>query len=259
MLGDPQELGHHLLAFAALEHRVPRARAEQRRRQAVHIRGHVGRLAEQHLRGRVRRRTHDRAVCRLEPADDPGDPEIRQLRFAVLGEQDVRWFDVTVQGAAPVRGFQRAGELHADAHRVAPTDRPGIVDLGLHRAVRVVLHHDVGPAGGGGTDLEDADDVRMPGQFAHRNLLTDEPLEVVRLEIRGQHFHRNGAIQGALAAAIHHPEPAAPDLFGMLETGSHQLRRDPGVHIPLRWQRVAVGHRSPRTATAPWRHHGHPT
>ena len=127
-----------------------------------------------------------------------------------------------------------------------PTDRPGVVDLGLQRTVRVVLHHDVGPAGGGGADLEDADDVRMPGQFAHRHLLTHEPLQVVRLEIRGQHLHRDRAIQRGLAAAIHHAEPAAADLLGILETGSHQLRRDPGVHIPLRRQRVAVGHRSSR-------------
>jgi len=120
--------------------------------------------------------------------------------------------------------------------------------------VRVVLHHDVWPAGGGRPDLEDVDDVRMPGQFAHCDLLAHEPLQVVGLEIGGQHLHRDDAIQRALAAAIHHPEPAAPDLLGLLETGSHQLRRDPGVHIPLRRQRVAVSHRSPQTATTPWRH-----
>ena len=60
------------------------------------------------------------------PPVDPGDTEIGQLPFAVVGEQDVRRFDVTVQGAAPVRDFQRAGEFHADARRIAPTDGPGI-------------------------------------------------------------------------------------------------------------------------------------
>src|SRR5258705_8765528 len=57
---------------------------------------------------------------------------------------------------------------------------------------------------------------------------------------------RDDAIQRALAAPIHHAEPAAADLLGILEAGSHQLRRDPGVHIPLRRQRVALCHRSSR-------------
>src|SRR5271166_673993 len=112
---------------------MARTCAEQGRRQAVYIRGHVRLFAEQHLRGGIRRRTHDSAVRRLEPADDPGDPEVRQLRFAVLGEQDVRRFDIAMQYLASVRGFQRAGEFHADVHRVRPTDRPVVADLGLQR------------------------------------------------------------------------------------------------------------------------------
>jgi hypothetical protein len=55
--------------------------------------------------------------------------EIRQLRLAVLGEQDIRRFHVTVQDAAPVRGFQRAGDLHPDVQRVAPAHRPAVGDL----------------------------------------------------------------------------------------------------------------------------------
>ena len=182
----------------------------------------------------------------LEPADNAGDPEIRQLRLAVLGEQDVRRLDVAVQRLASVRGFQRARDLHADVQRVGPPDRSVVVDLGLQRTVRVVLHHDVRPAGGGGPDLEDGDDVRVPGQLAHRDLLAHEPLQVVALEICGQDLHRDNAIELGLAAAIHDAEPASADLLGILETGSRQLRRDPGVHIPLRRQRVAGGHRSSR-------------
>ena len=53
--GNPEKLGDHLLALATLEDRVSRAGAEQRRCQAVDIRGHVRRLAEQHLWGGVRR------------------------------------------------------------------------------------------------------------------------------------------------------------------------------------------------------------
>ena len=129
------------------------------------------------------------------------------------------------------------------------------MDLGLQRTVRVVLHHDVRPPGGGGPDLEDADDVRMPGQLAHRHLFAHEPLQVVGLEIRGQHLHRDDAVQSALAAAIHHPESASADLLGISESGSHQLRRDPGVHIPCvgSGSLLAIGHLDINGATAaPW-------
>ena len=173
-----------------------------------------------------------RAVRGLEPADDPGDAEIRQLRLAVLGEQDVRRLDVTMQGAAPVRGLQRASHLHPDVQSIAPVDRTGVVDLGLQRPVRVVLHDDVGPTGGGGADLEDVDDVGMSRQLSHRHLLAHEPLHIVRLEISRQHLYRDRAVQRALGAAVHHPEPAPPDLGGILETGRHHFRRDPGGHTP---------------------------
>src|SRR6202023_13067 len=93
VVGYPEKLGDHLLALATLEDRVPRAGAEQRRCQAVDIRGGVRWLAEQHLWGGICRRTHDRAVPGFESADNAGDPEIRQLRLAVLGEKDVRRFD----------------------------------------------------------------------------------------------------------------------------------------------------------------------
>ena len=73
-----------------------------------------------------------------------------------------------------------------------------------------------------------------------------EPFEIIEFEVGGEHLDRHRAVERALGAAIHHTEPAAADLLGILETGRHQLRRDPGGEIPLRRQRVDVGHRSPR-------------
>src|SRR4029078_6271468 len=76
--------------------------------------------------------------------------------------------------------------------------------------VGVLLHPDERPAGGGRPDLEDGDDVRVPGEFAHRDLLTHEPLEVVGLEIGGQHLHPPHPIELGAAAQIHnaHAHPA---------------------------------------------------
>jgi len=48
----------------------------------------------------------------------------------------------------------------------------------------------------------------MPGEFAHRGLLTHSPLDVVGLEIGGQHLHRQHAIELGLAAVIPDAEPA---------------------------------------------------
>jgi len=57
----------------------------------------------------------------------------------------------------------------------------------------------------------------VPGQLAHRDLLTDEALDVVGLDIRRQHFHRDCPIELGLAAAVHHAEPASADLLGIFE------------------------------------------
>ena len=48
----------------------------------------------------------------------------------------------------------------------------------------------------------------MPGEFAHRGLLTHSPLDVVGLEIGGQHLYRQHAIELGLAAVIPDAEPA---------------------------------------------------
>jgi len=52
----------------------------------------------------------------------------------------------------------------------------------------------------------------MPGEFAHRGLLTHSPLDVVGLEIGGQHLHRQHAIELGLAAVIPTPNPLGRQL-----------------------------------------------
>ena len=49
-----------------------------------------------------RRRRGDDARRGLKAAGDPRDAEVRQLGFAIVGEQNVRGFDVAVQGAQPM-------------------------------------------------------------------------------------------------------------------------------------------------------------
>ena len=115
--------------------------------------------------------------------------------FPVLGEQNVRGFDVTVQGAKPVCGLEGSGNLHSDVQRLHPGERADGMDPCAQRVLRMVLHHDVGPARRRGADVKNADDVRMPAQLAHSALLAQKPLDIVRIEVRGEHLHGDGALQ----------------------------------------------------------------
>ena len=127
---------------------------------------------------------------------------------------------------------KRTRHLHPECRASRQPMGPLSLDLGVQRTVRVILHHDVGPPGGGGADLEDADDVRMSGQLcpsrlARARIAPDSPARGLRSEP-----YRDRPVQRALAAAINDAETAAPDLVGLLESGSHQLRRDPDVVHP---------------------------
>jgi hypothetical protein len=42
-----------------------------------------------------------------------GDSEVAERWLAVIGEQDVGRFDVSMQDADPVRGVQGAGHFHS--------------------------------------------------------------------------------------------------------------------------------------------------
>ena len=153
---------------------------------------------------------------------------------------------------------ERAGHLDPDMQRIAPADRTGVVDLGLQRTVRVVLHHDVRPTGGGGADLENVDDVRMAGQLAHRHLLPHEPLQIVRLESR---------------SSAPSPRPYGPTRAGCSDTPPRTRRGRSPRHRRIRQPPTpprggsyppasAAGRCWPSVvsiSTAPWPNHGHPT
>ena len=126
-----------------------------------------------------------------------------------------------------MRGLERARQLDPDVRPRRPS-RSGRGGGSAHPANRrVVLHHDVRPTRRGGADLQDVDDVRVPGQPAHRALLAQEPFEVVRIQIGGEHLDRDGAVERSLRTAIDDAEAATPDFVGILESGRGQLRREP--------------------------------
>ncbi len=243
MLSDPKELGDYLLTLAALIDRMPGSGGEQGRREAVHVGCRLRRLALQYLGSGVGRRPGDGPFGRFEAAADSGDTEVGELRFAVLGEQNVRRFDVAMQDPALVRRLQSTGHLHTDVQGVSPAERSAVLDPGAQGTARVVLHDEVRAPTGGGADVKHADYVWVSGQLSHHDLLAEESLEVVRLEVGGEDFHRHRSIQRGLKAAVYDSEAAASDLLQIRESGSYQFSRYPGGSVGLCRQRVDVRHR----------------
>lgn len=148
---------------------------EQGRRQRVDIGGRRGRLAAQHLGGGVQHaRGHPASAVRPGLPQRPGQAEVRELRRAVPGNQNVLRLDVAVQDSGGVRGLQRAGDRDAGGDDGAPRrGGAGGDPVGEGPAI-LVRHQDVRVARRGVTSLVHRDDVRMAGQPAHRPQL---PLE----------------------------------------------------------------------------------
>ena len=142
-----------------------------------------------------------------------------------------------MQRAHKVRGFQCTGQFHADAHRLAPIEGSVPSDQRFQRILGVVWHHDERPATGSGADLQNRHDVRVSGQPAHRTLLTQKSIEIVRVEVGGQNLDRDSAIQFRLRAAIDDPKAAAPDF---LDESNPALRSSPAIPEP-RFCCVACG------------------
>lgn len=155
------------------------------------------------------------------------------------------------RGAELVRRLERAGHLHPEAEGFAPRERARPADSHLQGVVFVILHQDVRPPGRGGADLEDVDDVRVPGPAVHRALFAKEPFEVLRVRIGGEDLDRDGAIEGHLPAAVDDAEAAAADLLRPLEPGGGQLRRGCSAsdHVVSQMDRI-------RLSTALNRAHG---
>ncbi|MFC9761865.1 hypothetical protein [Rhodococcus jostii] len=84
----------------------------------------------------------------------------------------------------------------------------------------------------------------MPRQAAHRLLFANKPLEVVLIQVGGEHLDCDRPVQRRLQAAKQDPEAAPSDLDRVLKPVRSQLRRDRRNEITLGCQRVDLGHRA---------------
>ncbi|VBA33240.1 hypothetical protein LAUMK13_00244 [Mycobacterium innocens] len=82
-------------------------------------------------------------------------------------------------------------------------------------------------------------------------LLPQETLEVLRVQVGGQHLDRDRAVQQRLSAPVYDTETSAPDLGDVVESRLAQFRGDVGNQTPLRRVRIDVDHR--RSLSSPGR------
>ena len=143
-----------------------------------------------------------------------------------------------MEDALAVSGRQSPGQLHADPEHCGQREGAFLPKKGLERTVFVVGHHEKEGAVRGDADVENLDDVRMAGEFAHGALFSYEAGAVVGSDIGGQHFDGDSPTEGTLDAAIDHPESSAPDLLRILEPGRVQFCGDIAAHIALSIRQV---------------------
>ena len=91
-------------------------------------------------------------------------------------------------------------------------------DQYLQRILRVVRHHDEGPATRQHAHLQNVHDVWVSGKAAHGALLAQEAVEIVRVKVGDRYLDGNGAVQHGLGAAVNDPESAPPDLLDAVKS-----------------------------------------
>ena len=221
-------LGDHLLQGfrrrRGPERRPARQQLVQDRPQRVHVRRRPGRvpLPLGLLGSHVARRAHrDPAQGQGAPAlQAPGQAEIRHLRRAVRGEQDVGRLEIAVHDAALVRRVDGVGQGRHQRRRLANRLRNPL-DLLSQAAALDQLHREVRPAVHLAHVVE-LDHVRV-AQSSHRFRLAQETLPLVRPGIGAgqQHLQGDGPVEAQVPRFVDDPRPAAP------QHALHFVERDP--------------------------------
>lgn len=239
--GDPQVVRDEILVGLALMRGVAGDQRVDRRAEGVHVGRDRRRGAAEHLWCGVGQRAGEEPGDGLVATDDACGPEVAQLRFAVVVDEHVGRFDVAVQRARPVRGLQCPAQFHADTQRLGPR-YPALPPHPLReRTPCVIRHHDERTVAVGDADLQDVDDVRVPGEPAHRVTLAQGTLAVVLVvEIGGEDLDGDAAPERLLVAAVHHAATTATDLDGVGEPGGCQFGRYPARHGPTLLRGVRI-------------------
>ena len=93
-------------------------------------------------------------------SDQAREPEVGEIRFAIVVHQDIAGLDVAVEDVAAVGGRQRRRELRGKTQDLRNGERPTLRDSVGERPALDPLHGDVGSALVRGQVI-DPEDVRV--------------------------------------------------------------------------------------------------
>ena len=201
----------------ALERHVAGEHLEEHDAQRVEV-GLAGDGAAERLLGRdvVGRAEHAAVGGQALLVQRAGDPEVRDLRRALLVDEHVLRLDVAVDDLALVRGAERARDLDRVGDRLGDRQARVAADALLERLALDVLEDDVRRrmvrvallAG-----VDDADDVRVV-ELRDRARLAAEALELVGVagDLAVHELDRDLALEHRVEGAVHRRHAADPDL-----------------------------------------------
>ena len=163
-----------------------------------------------------------------------GKTEVDELRRAGIGgvgagsEENILRFDVAVDDAEEMEGFECLGEIAADPGGLSGSERAPF-DLAPERLPCHPLHDEIGePVGGAG--VEDADDVGMIEARQQQGFaLGSGPVIGGDPPGAGEHLHRHRPVERAVARFEDDPHPAAGDQFEVDQARDRRDRRRGGV------------------------------
>ena len=193
--GERGSAGHQLVEHGAerVDVRAPRWRAP-----GPHLGRHV-----------VRRADHRALVVIAALVHHAGEPEVDELRDAVLGHHRVLGLEIAVHDTAPVRGGETTSELDREPERVRPRHRPRVV---AQRLAADELADDVRPIAELAHAI-DADDVRVLDARGGAGL-HQEPLASLEVRIdASDELDRDRAGEDGVLGEIHLTHLTATELL----------------------------------------------
>jgi hypothetical protein len=184
------------------------------------------------LGGHVPRAADDAAVVARGAARDA---EVHQLRHHAdadaLADHDVRGLHVGVHDAQRVRGLQGRPDLQRHGQRVASTER-ALGEQGGQRSTVDQLHHQIGRAVVGASEVVHLHDVGVLQRAGRPRLLHEPPVAVVLAGLVEQ-LDRDGSSDAQLLGPVHRAHAAGAESGAEAVAGVEEV---PGLGGP-------VGHR----------------
>ena len=140
------------------------------------------------------------ATARARFAKRPREPEVDDLHFALLGEDEVLRLHVAMHDAAPMEGLQSEGRIAADAPRQVFDRRSLLLQELAQRGAAHQFHHEVGGLQAQHRERLDAKDRRDVGV---PHALPELPLgDEARLRLLVEHAVLPQKLDGDLGALV---------------------------------------------------------